>query len=102
MNYFQNEPNEEPINDDGSDDESPTKSLISSTRPGLSVKGSSVSHVMENPHSLVTRLLAALFYGVASFLIMVVNKNVLTTQQFPSFQVSKQNQSPWNTCFKVF
>eukprot|EP00095_Tigriopus_kingsejongensis_P005908 maker-scaffold1166_size57906-snap-gene-0.7 protein:Tk05908 transcript:maker-scaffold1166_size57906-snap-gene-0.7-mRNA-1 annotation:"hypothetical protein TcasGA2_TC003250" len=41
---------------------------------------------MENPHPLFTRLSAALFYGVASFMIMVVNKNVLTTQQFPSFQ----------------
>ncbi|XP_059097236.1 UDP-N-acetylglucosamine/UDP-glucose/GDP-mannose transporter-like isoform X2 [Tigriopus californicus] len=85
----QNEANEEPITS-GSDDESPSKSLISSTPPGLNVtdsRGGVGGHIMENPHNLVTRLLAALFYGVASFLIMVVNKNVLTTQRFPSFQV---------------
>lgn len=28
---------------------------------------------------------SAIFYGVASFLITVVNKTVLTTWQFPSF-----------------
>ncbi|ESO86696.1 hypothetical protein LOTGIDRAFT_194867 [Lottia gigantea] len=32
------------------------------------------------------RVLSALFYGVASFLITVINKVVLTTYKFPSFQ----------------
>ncbi|XP_018017758.1 UDP-N-acetylglucosamine/UDP-glucose/GDP-mannose transporter-like isoform X2 [Hyalella azteca] len=33
------------------------------------------------------RLLSALAYGLCSFLIVVFNKNVLTTHSFPSFQV---------------
>lgn len=33
------------------------------------------------------RMASALFYGVASFMITVVNKTVLTTFMFPSFQV---------------
>ncbi|OWF39097.1 UDP-N-acetylglucosamine/UDP-glucose/GDP-mannose transporter-like [Mizuhopecten yessoensis] len=33
-----------------------------------------------------SRILAALFYGTASFLIIVCNKVVLTTYKFPSFQ----------------
>lgn len=37
-------------------------------------------------HALLTRVLAALFYGIASFLITVVNKTVLTSFKFPSFQ----------------
>ena len=36
---------------------------------------------------LLLRVGAALFYGVASFMIMVVNKHVLTVHKFPSFQV---------------
>ena len=36
---------------------------------------------------LVKKILAALFYGTASFMIMVVNKTVLTKYHFPSFQV---------------
>ena len=36
---------------------------------------------------LLLRIGAALFYGVASFMIMVVNKHVLTVHKFPSFQV---------------
>ncbi|XP_042211921.1 UDP-N-acetylglucosamine/UDP-glucose/GDP-mannose transporter-like isoform X1 [Homarus americanus] len=35
---------------------------------------------------MLKRLLSALMYGVCSFLIVVVNKNVLTTYKFPSFQ----------------
>ena len=38
------------------------------------------------------RIGAALFYGVASFMIMVVNKHVLTVHKFPSFQVSSSDQ----------
>lgn len=37
--------------------------------------------------TLLLRVLTALFYGVASFMIMVVNKRVLTVYRFPSFQV---------------
>lgn len=33
------------------------------------------------------RILSALFYGGASFMITVINKTVLTTYEFPSFQV---------------
>ncbi|CAH1101947.1 unnamed protein product [Psylliodes chrysocephalus] len=41
-----------------------------------------------NEHTLFWRkILAAIFYGVASFMITVVNKLVLTTYGFPSFQV---------------
>ncbi|XP_066298140.1 nucleotide sugar transporter SLC35D2-like isoform X2 [Branchiostoma lanceolatum] len=36
--------------------------------------------------SVVLRLTTALFYGFSSFMIVVVNKSVLTTYQFPSFQ----------------
>ena len=34
------------------------------------------------------KLFTALFYAVSSFLIMVVNKQVLTVHGFPSFQVN--------------
>lgn len=37
---------------------------------------------------LCAKIGAAVFYGVASFMIMVVNKHVLTVHKFPSFQVS--------------
>ena len=36
---------------------------------------------------LCKKILTALFYGVSSFMIMVVNKRVLTNYHFPSFQV---------------
>ncbi|XP_078656725.1 nucleotide sugar transporter SLC35D2-like isoform X4 [Branchiostoma floridae x Branchiostoma belcheri] len=36
--------------------------------------------------SVLLRLATALFYGLSSFMIVVVNKSVLTTYQFPSFQ----------------
>jgi len=35
----------------------------------------------------MTKVGTALFYGVASFMIMVINKRVLTVHHFPSFQV---------------
>lgn len=41
-----------------------------------------------NSQSLVWKqICSAFFYGIASFMITVVNKTVLTTYQFPSFQV---------------
>jgi len=36
---------------------------------------------------LLKKVLTALFYGISSFMIMVVNKRVLTVYSFPSFQV---------------
>ncbi|KAF5296559.1 hypothetical protein FQA39_LY12477 [Lamprigera yunnana] len=41
----------------------------------------------ENYPSLRKKFLSALLYGFASFMITVVNKTVLTTYGFPSFQV---------------
>ncbi|XP_018334922.1 UDP-sugar transporter UST74c [Agrilus planipennis] len=38
-------------------------------------------------HSFFKRVGSALFYGIASFMITVVNKTVLTSYGFPSFQV---------------
>ncbi|KAK6617435.1 hypothetical protein RUM43_014444 [Polyplax serrata] len=38
-------------------------------------------------HGLLPRLGSAIFYGIASFLITVLNKMVLTSYKFPSFQV---------------
>ena len=35
---------------------------------------------------LLLKVLTALFYGISSFMIMVVNKRVLTVYSFPSFQ----------------
>ncbi|EFA00399.1 UDP-sugar transporter UST74c-like Protein [Tribolium castaneum] len=40
-----------------------------------------------NQSLLWKQIFSALFYGIASFMITVVNKTVLTTYQFPSFQV---------------
>ena len=38
---------------------------------------------------LLLKMLTALFYGISSFMIMVVNKRVLTVYSFPSFQGSR-------------
>lgn len=38
-------------------------------------------------NTMFTRVASALFYGLSSFMITVVNKTVLTTFGFPSFQV---------------
>jgi len=43
---------------------------------------------------LMFKVAAALFYGVSSFMIMVVNKRVLTVYKFPSFQVLGLGQVP--------
>ena len=37
--------------------------------------------------SMVARVSAALFYALASIMIMLINKQVLTGFKFPSFQV---------------
>jgi hypothetical protein len=40
-----------------------------------------------NQSLLWKQILSAVFYGLASFMITVINKTVLTTYEFPSFQV---------------
>ena len=50
-------------------------------------QGSSPSKDRAEYSELVKKILTAVFYGVSSFMIMVVNKSVLTKYQFPSFQV---------------
>uniref|UniRef100_H3CNA7 Sugar phosphate transporter domain-containing protein n=1 Tax=Tetraodon nigroviridis TaxID=99883 RepID=H3CNA7_TETNG len=55
--------------------------------PKLSAKGASPgsrSGPAGRSPALVPKLLAAAFYGVSSFLIVVVNKSVLTNYSFPS------------------
>ncbi|KAK9877164.1 hypothetical protein WA026_016906 [Henosepilachna vigintioctopunctata] len=42
---------------------------------------------VDSENIFVKRILSALFYGVASFMITIVNKTVLTSYGFPSFQV---------------
>lgn len=44
-----------------------------------------LQHVVRN--DFLMRILTAFFYAITSFLIIVVNKIVLTTYQFPSSQV---------------
>lgn len=62
-----------------------------------SVKGEDVSLLSDaiktgvyvnnvEPHLFVMRIGTAVFYAVASFFITVLNKSVLTSYQFPSFQ----------------
>lgn len=52
----------------------------------LSAEGASSEHkaVTSGDDAVVLKLLAAAFYGVSSFLIVVVNKSVLTNYRFPS------------------
>ena len=40
----------------------------------------------EDSNSLLLRIATAVFYGLSSFMIMVINKRVLTVYHFPSFQ----------------
>lgn len=58
----------------------PTKSKMESDK-------SSGGAAEKDIKSLLLRVMTAVFYGVASFMIMVVNKRVLTVYKFPSFQV---------------
>ncbi|KAL8596955.1 hypothetical protein ACOMHN_027901 [Nucella lapillus] len=72
--------------------------MADSSRPGDQVDGSKMTTINLNTEESssrsssqtyqpwMLRLLAALFYGCASFLIVVVNKVVLTSYRFPSFQ----------------
>jgi solute carrier family 35 protein len=50
-------------------------------------KSNMVTTDVEAGSSLFLRMGSAAFYGAASFLITVVNKTVLTTYHFPSYQV---------------
>jgi len=59
-------------------------SMESSSVPLLSPSSQSQTDDYRN---FILRILTALFYGVSSFMIMVVNKRVLTVYKFPSFQV---------------
>ncbi|XP_041475085.1 UDP-glucuronic acid/UDP-N-acetylgalactosamine transporter-like [Lytechinus variegatus] len=43
--------------------------------------------VMGDSPSRLSRFLAAVFYGLSSILIVFINKSVLTTYKFPSFQM---------------
>lgn len=51
----------------------------------------SLTHYFDNSSTerqlYIKKISSALFYGIASFMITVVNKTVLTTYGFPSFQV---------------
>lgn len=47
----------------------------------------SVQEEGSDPNIFVKKILAAVFYAVASFMITVVNKTILTSYGFPSFQV---------------
>ena len=53
----------------------------------------------KSKNDLMPRIGAALFYGVSSFMIMVVNKHVLTIHKFPSFQV---REHPFSVYFLLF
>lgn len=56
----------------------------------INFKMVSTNQVLENDENHVPlrkKLFSAVLYGVASFMITVVNKTVLTTYEFPSFQV---------------
>ncbi|XP_045160173.1 UDP-N-acetylglucosamine/UDP-glucose/GDP-mannose transporter-like [Mercenaria mercenaria] len=55
--------------------------------PDTDTVSDSETEKMEEEHSLVAKLSAALFYGLSSFFIIVANKVVLTSYGFPSFQV---------------
>lgn len=48
--------------------------------------GVQIPIIVQN-HGLVPRVGSAIFYGLSSFLITVLNKMVLTSYKFPSFQV---------------
>jgi len=63
-----------------------TSSLVRSLR--METANNSVANqAATDKRIFLLRILSALFYGVASFMIMVVNKRVLTVYKFPSFQV---------------
>ena len=65
-----------------------TKPLIEgsdSKEEAVSIKVTAAEAKKQSPMWL--RLFSAFFYGLASFLIMMINKTVLTVYGFPSFQV---------------
>ena len=58
---------------------------ITTTKPSTS---SPLSQSEKIRADFLARVGAALFYGISSFMITVVNKHVLTVHKFPSFQVN--------------
>ena len=62
-------------------------SRLRSKMTGDQKLSSSPSKERSEYSELVKKILTALFYGASSFMIMVVNKTVLTHYHFPSFQV---------------
>ncbi|KAL0979097.1 hypothetical protein UPYG_G00180460 [Umbra pygmaea] len=50
----------------------------------MSVKSAS-ANLLETEHSGLAKLLSAAFYATSSFLIIVVNKTILTNYRFPSY-----------------
>ena len=69
---------------------SEAENLLASTSGGGKEDGK-VEASRQNPGGSreegLLKLVTALFYAISSFLIMVVNKQVLTVHGFPSFQV---------------
>lgn len=57
------------------------------TKRDVSIKVSSSPGDVKKQSPLWLKLFSALFYGTSSFLIMMINKTVLTVYGFPSFQV---------------
>eukprot|EP00088_Acartia_fossae_P058621 TRINITY_DN6883_c1_g1_i1.p1 TRINITY_DN6883_c1_g1~~TRINITY_DN6883_c1_g1_i1.p1 ORF type:complete len:334 (+),score=15.45 TRINITY_DN6883_c1_g1_i1:125-1126(+) len=53
----------------------------------MEANSAGASTAAEDKRRLFLRIMTALFYGVSSFMIMVINKRVLTVYKFPSFQV---------------
>ena len=67
---------------------SEAENLLASTSGGGKEDGK-VEASRQNPgEGGLLKLVTALFYAISSFLIMVVNKQVLTVHGFPSFQVN--------------
>ena len=79
------------------EDNSDTENLLGSTSAGGKedglVKGQATRQTAggSSREEGLLKLFTALFYAISSFLIMVVNKQVLTVHGFPSFQVGTLN-----------
>ena len=54
--------------------------------------GASIKSGPSRESNRMRRLLSALFYACSSFFIMILIKNVLTANKFPSFQVRRQSE----------
>ena len=56
-----------------------------------------LSGLSEQRQTWILRVSSAAFYALASFMIMVINKRILTVYKFPAFQVSTWYVK-WNWC----